>query len=211
MTIVIFPHGGGDNAVGTSLLRGFCFFLWQPCKLPKNTVAFGRREMHTLAQEVSLAWLRGFAPMERVLWDVWSESWYSGFLLPQESSSPYSELILWQPDLSINDLHSFPFSFPQEISALHFHCTGQTRSGHSRDLYIKKYFCEDFCILFFYLFSMAWGESWQTVNLIWSCRQQTYFGFLVKIYVTKDNILPSDQYCTLQNSQIPPMQPYIIF
>lgn len=139
--------------------------------------------MHTLAQEVSLVYLCGFAPTERVLWDVWSESWYSGFLLLQESSSSYLELILSQPDLSINDLHSFPSSFPPGNLSITFPCcTGQIRlSGHSRDLYIKKYFCEDFYILFFYLFSMAWGESWQTVNLIWSCCQQTYFGSLVKI------------------------------
>lgn len=38
MTIVVFPRGGGDDAVGASLLLGFCFFSWQPCKLPKNSL-----------------------------------------------------------------------------------------------------------------------------------------------------------------------------
>ena len=111
--------------------------------------------MHTLVQEVSLAYLWGFAPMEQVLWDVWSESWYSGFLLLQESSSPYLELILSQPDLSINDLHSFPSSFPPGNLSITFPCcTGQIRlSGHSRDLYIKKILLWGFLyIVFLFVF-----------------------------------------------------------
>lgn len=127
------------------------------------------------------------------------------------SPGEFSSLLGSHP-LAAKSFHKWPSLLPPGNLSITFPCcTGQTRlSGHSRDLYIKRYFCEDFCILFFYLFSMARGESWQTVNLIWSCCQQTYFGFLVKIYVTKENILPSDQYCTLQNSQIPPIQPYIL-
>lgn len=104
-----------------------------------------------------------------------------------------------------------PFFLPLGNLSIAFPCcTRQIRlSGHYRDLYIKNYFCEDFCISFFYLFSMAWGESWQTVNLIWSCCPRTYFGFPVKIYVTGDNILPSDRYCI--HPQIPPVQPYVLF
>lgn len=91
-------------------------------------------------------------------------------------------------------------------------CTAQIRlSGHYRDLYIKKnYFFEDFCILFFYLFSTAWGESWRTVNLIWFCCQQIYFGFPVRTYVPRDSPLPSDQYCTQAHVFLQPNLPFFL-
>lgn len=176
-----------------------------------NTVAFGRREMHTLAQEVSLAWLRGFGSpwasslrcmiRKLVLW----------FLTSQESSS-----LLGTHPLAARSFHKMTFtpslSPSSEISALHFHCTGQTRSGHSRDLYIKILLWGFLYIVFLYLFSMAWGESWQTVNLILILPPADIFWLPGKnLCYQGQYIALSDQYCTLQNSQIPPMQPYIIF
>lgn len=133
-------------------------FLLMAITLPasKQPVAFGRREMRTLAKEVGLVSLR-FLPGEGVSWDVWSESWPSGCLVLREHSIPCQELTLQHPDPP-----TYPSSFPWWTSALYLH-VAQHRPGDLVTIeiciYIKKLLLWGFLyIVFLFVFYSLWRE-----------------------------------------------------